>query len=306
MSFRFRHRAASSEGPLRATACELKTWNAITFLTDFRGPASRRRDSWPARASHGERRDEVRGRGTAPCCGNTGVGAAAPQAPSAFPAVRDAASRPPLRAARRRHGGRGGAAPFSRESSPLLPCPCPCGAMAGYWDGPEGEECARRTWLTTRVGVAAGERIGATAAEGTGGRRRRRRRSGARSVTRRYRREPRHRRPLRDRRPRLCWLTPSCVAGLVGTAYRIILQQPNSALAALQMAAADSVTMGKGPGPPSPPGRRWPPPGAGASPSVGRSVYRAALPAEATSAFDFVLGFGWCSSSARLGGRWLF
>lgn len=130
-------------------------------------------------------------------------GAAAPQAPSAFPAVRDAASRPPLRAARRRHGGRGGAAPFSRESSPLLPCPCPCGAMAGYWDGPEGEECARRTWLTTRVGVAAGERIGATAAEGTGGRRRRRR-SGARSVTRRYRREPRHRRPLRDRRPRLC------------------------------------------------------------------------------------------------------
>ncbi|NXH67540.1 NDUAB dehydrogenase, partial [Hydrobates tethys] len=64
---------------------------------------------------------------------------------------------------------------------------CPCGAMAGYWDGPEGEECPRRTWLTTRVGAAAG--------------------------------------------------------GLVGTAYRIILLQPNSALAALQMAAADSVTM---------------------------------------------------------------
>uniref|UniRef100_A0A8C3PTV5 NADH dehydrogenase [ubiquinone] 1 alpha subcomplex subunit 11 n=1 Tax=Calidris pygmaea TaxID=425635 RepID=A0A8C3PTV5_9CHAR len=58
--------------------------------------------------------------------------------------------------------------------------------MAGYWDGPEGEECPRRTWLTTRVGAAA---------------------------------------------------------GLVGTAYRIILLQPRSALAALQMAAADSVTM---------------------------------------------------------------
>ncbi|KAM6113643.1 NADH dehydrogenase [ubiquinone] 1 alpha subcomplex subunit 11 [Phoenicopterus ruber ruber] len=58
--------------------------------------------------------------------------------------------------------------------------------MAGYWDGPEGEECPRRTWLATRVGAAA---------------------------------------------------------GLVGTAYRIILLQPNSALAALQMAAADSVTM---------------------------------------------------------------
>ncbi|XP_030322225.1 NADH dehydrogenase [ubiquinone] 1 alpha subcomplex subunit 11 [Calypte anna] len=33
---------------------------------------------------------------------------------------------------------------------------CPCGAMAGYWDGPEGEDCPRRTWLTTRVGAAAG------------------------------------------------------------------------------------------------------------------------------------------------------
>lgn len=37
-----------------------------------------------------------------------------------------------------------------------------------------------------------------------------------------------------------------CVAGLVGAAYRIILLRPGSALAALQMAAADSVTMGKG------------------------------------------------------------
>ncbi|XP_027561947.1 NADH dehydrogenase [ubiquinone] 1 alpha subcomplex subunit 11 [Neopelma chrysocephalum] len=58
--------------------------------------------------------------------------------------------------------------------------------MAGYWDGPEGEQCAQRTWLTTRVGAAA---------------------------------------------------------GLVGTAYRIILLRPGSALAALQMATADSVTM---------------------------------------------------------------
>ncbi|XP_065508552.1 NADH dehydrogenase [ubiquinone] 1 alpha subcomplex subunit 11 isoform X1 [Caloenas nicobarica] len=58
--------------------------------------------------------------------------------------------------------------------------------MAGYWDGPEGEQCPRRTWLTTRVGAAA---------------------------------------------------------GLVGTAYRIILLQPGSALAALQMAATDTVTM---------------------------------------------------------------
>ncbi|NWS62081.1 NDUAB dehydrogenase, partial [Chunga burmeisteri] len=65
---------------------------------------------------------------------------------------------------------------------------CPCGAMASYWDGPEGEECPRRTWLTTRVGAAAG-------------------------------------------------------GGLIGTAYRIILLQPSSALAALQTAAADSVTM---------------------------------------------------------------
>uniref|UniRef100_A0A8C8BC05 NADH dehydrogenase [ubiquinone] 1 alpha subcomplex subunit 11 n=1 Tax=Otus sunia TaxID=257818 RepID=A0A8C8BC05_9STRI len=32
--------------------------------------------------------------------------------------------------------------------------------MAGYWDGPEGEECPRRTWLTTRVGAAAGEARG--------------------------------------------------------------------------------------------------------------------------------------------------
>ncbi|XP_068012484.1 NADH dehydrogenase [ubiquinone] 1 alpha subcomplex subunit 11 [Melanerpes formicivorus] len=58
--------------------------------------------------------------------------------------------------------------------------------MAGYWDGPEGEQCPSRTWLTTRVGAAV---------------------------------------------------------GLVGSAYRIILQQPNSALAALQMAASDSITM---------------------------------------------------------------
>lgn len=28
--------------------------------------------------------------------------------------------------------------------------------MAGYWDGPEGEQCPQRTWLTTRVGAAAG------------------------------------------------------------------------------------------------------------------------------------------------------
>ncbi|NXM63715.1 NDUAB dehydrogenase, partial [Illadopsis cleaveri] len=34
-----------------------------------------------------------------------------------------------------------------------------------------------------------------------------------------------------------------CVAGLVGAAYRIILLRPGSALAALQTAAADSVTM---------------------------------------------------------------
>ncbi|KAI1230421.1 NADH dehydrogenase, partial [Lamprotornis superbus] len=60
--------------------------------------------------------------------------------------------------------------------------------MAGYWDGPEGEQCPQRTWLATRVGAAA---------------------------------------------------------GLVGAAYRIILLRPGSALAALQMAAADSVTMGK-------------------------------------------------------------
>ncbi|NXX80158.1 NDUAB dehydrogenase, partial [Urocolius indicus] len=60
------------------------------------------------------------------------------------------------------------------------------GAMGGYWDGPEGQDCARRTWLATRVGAAT---------------------------------------------------------GLVGTAYRIILQRPGSALAAVQMAATDSVTM---------------------------------------------------------------
>ncbi|XP_030365162.1 NADH dehydrogenase [ubiquinone] 1 alpha subcomplex subunit 11 [Strigops habroptila] len=58
--------------------------------------------------------------------------------------------------------------------------------MAGYWDGPEGEQCPRRAWLTTRVGAAA---------------------------------------------------------GLVGAAYRIILLQPGSALAAVQMAALDTVTM---------------------------------------------------------------
>jgi len=29
--------------------------------------------------------------------------------------------------------------------------------MAGYWDGPEGEQCPQRTWLTTRVGAAVGE-----------------------------------------------------------------------------------------------------------------------------------------------------
>ncbi|NWU91752.1 NDUAB dehydrogenase, partial [Upupa epops] len=59
-------------------------------------------------------------------------------------------------------------------------------AMAGYWDGPEGEECPQRTWLSTRVGATI---------------------------------------------------------GLVGSAYRIILQQPKSALAALQMATSDTVTM---------------------------------------------------------------
>ncbi|NXR14820.1 NDUAB dehydrogenase, partial [Semnornis frantzii] len=63
---------------------------------------------------------------------------------------------------------------------------CPCAAMAEYWDEPEGQDCPRRTWLTTRVGAAA---------------------------------------------------------GLVGTAYRIILLQPSSAVAALQMAATDSITM---------------------------------------------------------------
>ncbi|NXW83223.1 NDUAB dehydrogenase, partial [Alopecoenas beccarii] len=63
---------------------------------------------------------------------------------------------------------------------------CPCGAMAGYWDGPEGKDCPQRTWLTTRLGATA---------------------------------------------------------GLVGTAYRIILLQPGSAMAALQMAATDTVTM---------------------------------------------------------------
>lgn len=58
--------------------------------------------------------------------------------------------------------------------------------MAGYWDGPEGEQCPQRTWLTTRVGAAV---------------------------------------------------------GLLGSAYRIILLRPGSALAALQMAASDTVTM---------------------------------------------------------------
>ncbi|XP_054252259.1 NADH dehydrogenase [ubiquinone] 1 alpha subcomplex subunit 11 [Indicator indicator] len=58
--------------------------------------------------------------------------------------------------------------------------------MDAYWDGPEGEQCPSRTWLTTRVGAAV---------------------------------------------------------GLVGTAYRIILLQPGSALAALQMATTDTVTM---------------------------------------------------------------
>ncbi|KAM6310853.1 NADH dehydrogenase [ubiquinone] 1 alpha subcomplex subunit 11 isoform 2-T2 [Podargus strigoides] len=58
--------------------------------------------------------------------------------------------------------------------------------MAEYWDGPEGEDCPRRTWFTTRVSAAV---------------------------------------------------------GLVGAAYRIILQRPSTALAALQMAATDSVTM---------------------------------------------------------------
>ncbi|NWI87539.1 NDUAB dehydrogenase, partial [Pitta sordida] len=60
------------------------------------------------------------------------------------------------------------------------------GAMAGYWDSPEGERCPERTWLSTRVGAAA---------------------------------------------------------GLVGAAYRIILLRPGSALAALEMAAANTVTM---------------------------------------------------------------
>ncbi|NXC48591.1 NDUAB dehydrogenase, partial [Penelope pileata] len=59
-------------------------------------------------------------------------------------------------------------------------------SMAGYWDGPEGEECPRRSWLCTRVAAAA---------------------------------------------------------GLVASAYRIILLQPGSALAGLQMAASDTVTM---------------------------------------------------------------
>lgn len=42
--------------------------------------------------------------------------------------------------------------------------------MAGYWDGPEGEECPRRTWLTTRVGAAAGKERGDRGSEaGPGG-----------------------------------------------------------------------------------------------------------------------------------------
>ncbi|XP_015741946.2 NADH dehydrogenase [ubiquinone] 1 alpha subcomplex subunit 11 [Coturnix japonica] len=71
----------------------------------------------------------------------------------------------------------------SRESSAV---PVPLYMMAGYWDGPEGERCPERTWLSTRVGAAA---------------------------------------------------------GLLGSAYRIILLRPGSALAALQMAASDTVTM---------------------------------------------------------------
>ncbi|NXX97231.1 NDUAB dehydrogenase, partial [Centropus bengalensis] len=32
----------------------------------------------------------------------------------------------------------------------------PAAAMADYWDYPEGEQCPRRSWLTTRVGAAVG------------------------------------------------------------------------------------------------------------------------------------------------------
>ncbi|NWQ83845.1 NDUAB dehydrogenase, partial [Columbina picui] len=45
--------------------------------------------------------------------------------------------------------------------------------------------------------------------------------------------------------PRRTWLTTrlGATVGLLGTAYRIILLQPGSALAALQMAATDTATM---------------------------------------------------------------
>ncbi|KAM8794865.1 NADH dehydrogenase [ubiquinone] 1 alpha subcomplex subunit 11 [Eudromia elegans] len=58
--------------------------------------------------------------------------------------------------------------------------------MESYWDGTEGEDCPRRTWLTTRLGATA---------------------------------------------------------GLVTAAYRIVLRQPGSALAAARIAAADTVTL---------------------------------------------------------------
>lgn len=87
------------------------------------------------------------------------------------PRARCADEEPPRAAAARQHvgehrpGGRRSRVrrvSISRESrrdhlARARPCPCPCGGMAGYWDGPEGEQCPQRTWLTARVGAAAGE-----------------------------------------------------------------------------------------------------------------------------------------------------
>ncbi|NWR19692.1 NDUAB dehydrogenase, partial [Emberiza fucata] len=51
--------------------------------------------------------------------------------------------------------------------------------------------------------------------------------------------------PEGEKCPQRTWLATrvGAAAGLVGAAYRIILLRPGSALAALQTAAADSVTM---------------------------------------------------------------
>ncbi|XP_074834603.1 NADH dehydrogenase [ubiquinone] 1 alpha subcomplex subunit 11 [Carettochelys insculpta] len=58
--------------------------------------------------------------------------------------------------------------------------------MSGYWESPEGTDCARKTWITGRIGAAL---------------------------------------------------------GLIGSAYHIVLFQPESTFKAVQTAAASTVTM---------------------------------------------------------------